>query len=265
MKKQLALLKNHVQVALTFRGELWLWFVLDAAPLTVLLIVWSSLYQGVASYDGISLSQMVFYYLVTYIIAAMTTAHFEEWRVSEIRGGKIDMYLTKPIHYLTQVFSQFLAGKSIYMLLTLPFFLLFTWGCFTIFNVVPPTLSLSMLPPVLVLLIFAFLLNYAMSLGIVLLGFWFENAEGLQHFKWAIVSILSGAIIPLQLMPTQLQQVADALPFKYLLAVPAGVLLSQYTLKPTDCIYMGLTLAGCTIVLRLVWKRAQFRYASSGG
>lgn len=265
MKKQVTLLKSHVLVALTFRGELWLWFVLDAAPLIILLIVWSSLYQGVTSYDGISLSQMVFYYLATYMIAALTTAHFEEWRVSEIRTGKIDMYLTKPIHYLSQVFSQFLAGKSVYVVLTLPLFLLFTWGCFAVFNVSPPPLSIDMLPPVLLLLVFAFLLNYAMSLAIVLLGFWFENAEGLQHFKWAIVSILSGAIIPLQLMPTQLQQVADALPFKYLLAVPAGVLLSQYSLRLTDIAYMSMTLLGSAIILRLVWQRAQYRYASSGG
>ena len=61
----------------------------------------------------------------------------------------------------------------------------------------------------------------------VLLGFWPENAEGFDHFRWLTISLLSGIVIPFAFMPPSLLKLAELLPFKYLHSVPVLVLLGQ--------------------------------------
>jgi len=265
MKTTVALYKSFVLQQLTFRSELWLWFFLDSAPLFVLLFVWSSIFKNSDTVGGFTLSAMVFYYLVSYLVGIFTSAHFEKWRVNEIRKGSIDMYLTKPFSYLGHIFTGFLASKSIYACLNLPFFLVLVAISTRAFDVTLPAITLTQLLSFILLLIFALLFNFMMALTIVLLGFWFENAEGLEHFKWATVSILSGEMIPISFMPPLLQNIANALPFKYLKGVPALVMLGTYQLQVSDLIYMLLTLLVFYWFITKLWHKARYRYSSAGG
>jgi ABC-type uncharacterized transport system permease subunit len=46
-------------------------------------------------------------------------------------------------------------------------------------------------------MIVAHTIQFLIALWIVLLGFWFEGSSGLEHFKWIVLSLFSGAMIPM--------------------------------------------------------------------
>lgn len=265
MKKNWSLLNSYILTQLTFRSEQWLWFILDSLPLAILLFVWSSVFQSTDSIQDFTLSDLVFYYLLTALLIMLTASHFEEWRVNEIREGKIDKYLIQPVGYIKHILAGFMSGKIVFALLNLPVFLLFTYFCTLIFDITLPSLTFSNIIPMIILIGFAFIFNFCLALMIVLLGFWLENAENLEHFKWLLVSLLSGQILPIDLMPETLQKITWALPFKYLIGIPGMVALNKYDLVIFDYLYMLVTLGLSTLLLAFIWHKAKYKYSSIGG
>lgn len=265
MHKYLKLLRTYQLVQLTFRVELVLWFIIDTLPLGILLFVWSSIFTQNNDFQGFTLSEIVFYYLLSVIMRMLTASPFEEWRVDEIRDGKIDRYLIQPVGYIQHIFTQFVAGKSIYSALNLPLLIGVVFFFSKMFRFTLPHLSFDNFFPIFTLIIFSLFFNFSLGLLIVLLGFWFENAENLQHFKWVTVSLLSGQMLPIALMPETLQKITWALPFKYLVGIPGMVALNKYTLETSDYLYMLVTLGLCYLVLSFSWQKAKYKYSSVGG
>lgn len=265
MCKYLKLLKTYQLVQLAFRVELVLWFIIDTLPLGILLFVWSSIFTQNNSFQGFTLSGIIFYYLLSIIMRMLTASPFEEWRVDEIRNGNIDRYLIQPAGYIQHIFTQFVAGKSIYSALNLPLLLGVVFFFSRIFQFTIPTLSFDNVIPILTLIIFSLFFNFSLGLLIVLLGFWLENAENLEHFKWLLVSLLSGQILPIDLMPETLQKITWALPFKYLIGIPGMVALNKYDLVIFDYLYMLVTLGLSTLLLAFIWHKAKYKYSSIGG
>lgn len=78
----------------------------------------------------------------------------------------------------------------------------------------------------------AMLLGLLVSFGIrylvVLVGFWLLDARGVQQLAGVCGMFFSGMLLPLNVFPGALGQVAQLLPWSALLQVPADVLLGQY-------------------------------------
>lgn len=238
-----------------------IWLLLDLLPFVVILFVWQSLFQGASTLKGYTLGQIVGYYLFVILIEALTEVHFEEWRCREIRDGKIDHYLLKPQSYLSQLFWREVSGKLFYLTMFVPWFVGLLWGGSQFyqldFNIDPTRMLL-----VATLLLAAFILNYSISSWVVLGTFWLEGSQGLEHFKWLIIAIFSGTMLPVTFMPPLLQQVISFLPFKYLYAVPIGLLQGTYQLKSWDIWYVSWCLIVCLTITQLLWRSAQHRYSS---
>jgi ABC-2 type transport system permease protein len=248
-----------------YRSEIFIWVFLDIIPTAIILIMWMNLYQNRDSLNGYSLAQVLSYYVLVITINGLTASHFEGHRVKEVLNGKIDVFLTKPFSYIEHIFIDHLAGKVFYILLSLPFYLSL-WFIFVIGSgTFPLTLNLTTSLAFLVLICFGFWLEFLFALIIVTLSFWFEGSEGLEHFKWIAVSLFSGSLIPLGMMPSWLATVTNWLPLKYMFAVPISVLQGIATLKWQDGLNMTLTLMAITLFSAWLWRKAQFRYSSAGG
>lgn len=263
--KYLSLIKRAFIKAITFRTEVFLWFILDLTPLLVLLLAWSSIYAGQSELGGYSFSKIIQYYFLTTLINLSTEAHFEPTRVEEIRLGKIDFYLIRPISYLAEIWCGFVGSKAYYILTSGTITVL----AYAILTKVMTLPSFALQPIVIIqfvlLLLIGASISFLIALLIVLAGFWLDNAEGLQHFRWITVTMLSGWMLPLSLMPAWLRHWSELLPFKYLYAVPIGLLQGTTQLHWQDWLYVG----GCVVFLwlsvQLIWKRAQLKHSSYGG
>lgn len=265
MKKSRELIKRAYIKSIAYRSEVLLWLFLDSVPLLVLILIWLNIYQNQTQVAGYSLSQMLQYYFLVTIIAGLASTHFESWRVKEIREGKIDFFLTRPLGYLRELFLHDVGGKFLYLTLALPAFLLIYWLLTSFLPIDFPQLKWLSLLIFGFLIITTYLIEFFMATLVVLAGFWFERAEGLEHFKWIIVALLSGWMIPIAAMPDWLGQLVMKLPFKYMYAVPIGIIQGNWQLTATDFLYIGGFIFSLLILVRLVWNKAQYKYASHGG
>ncbi len=238
---------------------------MDSAPLLLLFIVWANIYQGQDQLGGYTLAGLVQYYLLSLIISGVSSTYFEDWRVREIREGKIDYFLIRPLSYLMEILCRDIGGKLFYLVNASLFFIILTSGLFLsfAFSLTPPG-PLQILQT-LSLIFVAYAIEFLIALIIVISGFWIEGADGLEHFKWIAVATLSGSMIPISLMPSWLQQIVQALPFKYMYAYPIGIWQGTVTLHLSDYVYVGVFLGVLWVAMRLLWTQALKRYASSGG
>lgn len=250
--------------ALEYRAELSVWVLLTLLNTLVLLAIWISVFTGVDSLRGYQLSQLLQYFVLATIINGVTASHFEHWRAQEIKEGKIDHYLTKPLAYPLQVLLADIGNRLFYMSLIIPttilIALLVSWG--------QPLTALDWRPVAvlsfLFLLLVGYLIEFSFALAAVFLTFWFESAEGLEHFKWITITVFSGFMIPVEFMPVWLRQVVEILPFKYMYAVPIQILQQKRSLNGWDLLYLGVLLVVISAGLRWLWQKTVTKYVSSG-
>lgn len=265
MNKYIVLFQKAFIKSIEYRSEILIWLVLDTLPILILLLVWVGIYQTKDTIAGFGLSDMLQYYLLGMIIEGLTASHFEAWRVEQIKMGKIDYFLTRPISFLTEILLVFFGGKAFYLFVSMPLFLLVWYLTSLIFSISLPIISIIDMLSIFVLLFLAALFQAFIALIIVLLGFWFEGAQGLEHFKWIVLSIFTGLMIPIPFMPQMIQHLIYLLPFKYLYAVPIGIVQGTYQLRIIDWSYLVATIVFLYVVILLIWNRAQYKYSSAGG
>lgn len=265
MRRFQRLLFRAAAKTIAFRAETWLWLVLEAVPMVILLLIWQGIYGTSTELKGVQFNSLIFYYMCVFVIEMTTAAHFESWRITEIREGKIDFYLAKPLGYISELFTRHLGDKLMSSVLKLPLFLVFFLIISMLFRPILPSLTIHATISALFLLGGAFIMQFCFSAIIVLLGFWLENAEGLDHFRWLTASLFSGVVIPFAFMPPPLLKLAELLPFKYLHGVPVLVLLGQQSAGLGDYLYL---FGSCGVLLgitALLWKNARIHYSAYGG
>lgn len=264
-RKWSTLYLRYCMNALEYRSELFVWFILTVIPTVILILVWQSILGGQDPIKGYEFGNLIQYYMLVILINELTASHFENWWVRMIREGKIDLFFTRPFSLLQTILIGDIGRKSIYALLTLPVFAV-TW---LVMNQIWPIGSFALSLPViglfLLCLVFAFAVQFLLGLIIVMLGFWIEGAQGLEHFKWVVINLLSGFIIPVVFMPDWLRSVVEALPLKYMYAVPIGLLQGKNTLTLSELWYPLAFVIGLWLVSQLLWRFALKHYTSAGG
>jgi len=259
------LTKRSFIMNITYRSEVVLWFFLDLLPIVVLMFVWVSVYQGTEQISGYNLSQILQYYFLVMIVNAVTSHHFEQYRVKQIREGKIDFYLTRPLTYLSELAWSAFGGKIFYIMVSVALAGFSALVLQAFFPISFPALNLVAGLQLLALLIGGYLIEYFIALSIVLLGFWFENAEGLEHFKWIGVTLFSGQLIPISFMPEWMRSITLALPLKFVSALPIGVAQGTVSIFAVDWLYMVSFILVLWLSTFLLWRSARFKYSSAGG
>lgn len=246
-----------------FRTELLVYSFTTALPILIWLLAWRSI-LGSGTVQGYDFATIVGYYTLGLAIRVLTSTNFENYRVQQIRDGKIDFFLLKPVGYFFEVWWRKLGsdiGLWVWILPILAAVLMIVpeytgviWG-----TVLTQWLVLGLC------LLFAYLVEFGVSFIIVTMGFWFERAEGLQHFKWILISLTSGNILPFVFFPEKVQGVLKLLPFQYLYHVPIEVMLQRRLFTAADAITMSIWLACIAVLGAFFWKNGVNKYASSGG
>lgn len=265
MAKFLALLKFKFLQSLNFRAEIFVWILLDLIPFGIMFIVFKSIYTSQESYHSYTAHQIILYYLLVPIIQGVSSTHFEGWRVEEIKNGKIDGYLLRPLSYLSEIIVSDIAGKIFYLCIFGPIYVFFfaMVSHYTQFSLSLP--NLSQIGEFVLMISFAYVVELSIALLIVLLGFWFEGSQGLEHFKWIVIALLSGSLLPLSFLPDSVQQISNVLPFKYMYFFPIEIIQGKATMQISDYLSILTTICVLFVAVYTVTKKAMYTYSSSGG
>jgi ABC-2 type transport system permease protein len=245
-------MRTAVASQLQYRVTNYFYMLGMVAEPVVYLVVWTTIarQQG-GSVNGITTGEFAAYYIVWTLVRNMNIvfgAPFWEYR---IREGRLAGDLIKPMYILHYDLAYFAGWKFVVVGLWIPIAV----GLSAVFH---PDLHPSALQVVVfVCAIWGAYLVRSMFQGTVgMLNFWTTRGAAVFDLYMATEMLLSGRLVPLQLMPGWVQTLANFLPFKWTFGFPIESLVGNMS---TRSLLTGLA------VFRVAWSAAIKRFSAVGG
>lgn len=204
----------------------------------ILYYLWRAAFAGSAAIGGFTWPEMRTYILLAYGINALIGFASASRMMYAIRTGDIVIDLIRPLNYL-RVQLALTTGAAVIEAVASALIIALLGVAI---GAVPPASPLAFVLFVASLLI-GFVTKFLLVFTISLLCFWTISSTGLNWAQGAVISLLSGTLVPIALLPGWLQAVANVLPMRGIVATPVGIYLGQYT---------GWTLAG-VLTLQAAW------------
>ena len=217
--KLLELIKMSMKNQLAYVAEIWSCLIVSTLEIIAFYYLWNAVFNENHSMKNMTVSQ-----IITYIILARVLYMQMSWgsnlSISDmIQTGKISMRLLSPIDFQLSMYMSRIGYFSILVFLqSFPSLII----SIMLFGMLPPYSVLNFLcfiVSIMLSLTIAFLIEF----GFGLLTFYTSSGWGLQHMKGAIISIFSGALIPLSFFPIGLRKIIDLMPFKDIIYTPISI------------------------------------------
>jgi ABC-2 type transport system permease protein len=254
--------RTEIQSQFQYRVANYLWMIGMLAEPIIYLVVWTTIAeeQG-GQVAGVSTGQFAAYYIVWTLVRNMNivfTPYGWEWR---IREGLLSAALLRPLHPLHDDIAGFAGWKVVVILMWLPVAAVL-WVLFD------PVLD----PSALEVLVFAVAIWGAYlirTMFLSLLGmitFWTTRVSAIFELAIALELLLSGRLVPLEVMPDWAQDLAAVLPFQWTFYFPIWALVGDYSTAEligglgAQALWIGI-LTGLTLV---AWRFAVRHFSSVG-
>ena len=260
MKKYLATAKILFKAQLIYRFDVILtalgnlWHVLFA------WILWGALYEGRTVIGGMSFQAMLSYYIFSSFLSSIDLSWGVCGEVSgRIRGGTFSKYMVIPANPQISFCAQSLGASGYYALFSIIVSVLLTVVLRIRLIITADPLAmlcaLVMIPMGLV-----FMISYYYFIGI--LTFKFEDVGFFMHMQGALLSFLTGGIIPLSLLPETLLNVVKFLPFTYVYYTPAMLITGRISGREGLFSLMVLLVwtAAMLLINHLTYERLRVKY-----
>jgi len=258
-----ALVRIAWLVDLQYRAAILIWILWGVVEPLVALGIWWSIAAG-GAVQGYAAADFARYFFAIVLVNQLTVA-WDAWILDRwIRGGELNFRLTRPIAPVHEALADNLAFKLRGALLVV-----LAWLAIAAFW---PAVRLPLEPGRWLLFMVAivpaagirFLAGYATGLT----AFWITRATALTDLQYGLSMFLAGRVAPLELLPPQVEAVAQWLWFPYMIAFPAEVLTGRISAPGGFWGGLGMQLAWLAAwwaLYRVLWTLGLKRYAAVGG
>lgn len=230
LRTYLPFASNELKRQLAYRGAFYLWAFISLFGSFISYFLWMAIYGSSESgvIGNLTREEMVVYIFMVYVTSSVVTISIADWVSEDVVKGNVAMNLIKPIDYRASLVSMAL-GTMAYR-----FFVpgVFVWIGVELYKVFVlgmnpvsiPTLCFYLLSCLMSFLIFVF---FDFCFGMV--AFFTTYIFGMLMVKDALLSFLTGQLIPISLFPEGIQRVFDFLPFSSMVYTPVMIYLGKYT------------------------------------
>jgi ABC-2 type transport system permease protein len=215
LRAYLAVLRGSFMVGMIYRFGFLFTILGNVVYMAVVYFLWRSIYAGATTLRGLTFDE-TFLYVALGSAVFILLKTYADWFISyEIREGIIAIYLTKPVDFQLYALAMS-AGSALITLaaITVPTIVMLYLVFRVPFEAGP---GLALFPVSLAL---AFLISFNFDFFIGVLSFYSESIWGTSITKEIIISVCSGALIPLQFFPQAIQTILLALPFQAIYYTP---------------------------------------------
>ncbi len=233
----------------TFNRSIFMLFIMF-----IFIQLWSAAFekQGLSAIGDMTLAKTIYYFLIAEVLQLGQVRH--DIRITEeVKDGSIAYTMSKPYNYLFYHFFNGLGEAVVKMGLLFITGLPLVWRHAGI-----PPLSWGHLPFVILIMLMAMGIDFLFLSMIGLLAFVVEDTFSFRLIYQKIVFIFGGLLIPLDFLPTRLEQIARLLPFQLTTYAPAKLFVN-----------FDWTLFGQLLASGLIWGIilsailiAQYRWAT---
>jgi len=211
----LAFLRGAILVGVVYRLGFLFTIIGNILYMIIAYFLWRSIYDGREILNGLTFDQALLYVALGSTIFILLKTYTDWGMAGEIRDGTISVYLTKPIDYqLYNLFTTVGFASTSVVTVTLPTVIMLLF----VFRIHFALGAGYLFFPISLLL--AFIINFNMDYAVGLTAFYTESIWGISTTKEIIVSVLSGALLPLQFFPAAIQQILMVLPFQAMFFTP---------------------------------------------
>ena len=258
----LTMIRTAIQVQFQYRAATYMYLAGMVAEPVIYLVVWTTIARSHGGQvAGITAGGFAAYYIVWTLVRNMNivfTPYGWEWR---IREGQFSAQLLRPLHPIHYDIAEFAGGKVIWVLLYLPIAV----GLTLVFR---PTFDFTPLGvAVFLVAIWGAYLIRTMSLWLLgMVTIWTTRGSAIFQTYMMAELLLSGRLVPLQLMPPWAQRLADWLPFKWTFYYPIEVLVGHLS---TNALLGGLGMQFVwtgigAFAVWFFWRRSVKHYSAVG-
>lgn len=200
----------------------WFWAEMIGQFLTMVIVssFWRAVYSSSPVIGGLTADATIRYILLATLVAPLVRWGLILDLGGMVREGAVAIELLRPIDLQSRFFVMGLANALTNLIFKAGPLALFGW------------LFLGLTFPTDPLVWGAFLISWLLGFAVLFCFDWIiacvvfytTEAWGLHILREGVAAFLSGALIPLAMMPAVLQKVAAAVPFGQALYVPVGLL-----------------------------------------
>jgi ABC-2 type transport system permease protein len=255
-----------LQNALVYRWNFLVRVLFSLLHLAAVTVLWGAAYAGKETIGGFSFEETMGYFLLLVLATYLIGAFNEDYQIGEeIRGGTINQFLTKPIDYYVYRMTLFFASRAVSGVIVLaPLVLLFP----LLGDFLPTDVEAWRWVAAVPAFLLAAMIQFSIAYCFGLLAFWFLEIQGFVILSYAIETLLSGQIFPLDLMPPVIYRISQWLPFYYQAYFPVGVVTGRIEtfaeVQQGLAIQLGWTLL-FVIGARVLWRAGLRRHTAVGG
>ncbi len=220
----------YFEEAFEYRSRSLVWFSISLINPLILLIYWIGYYKS-QSNPFFSINSLSMYYLLLIIATALLMPHVEETiAFDDIQQGGLTKFLLKPASYTFIRFIGEIPWRVVQGFFGLVVFIvfLFLFGSFLQFSLTWQSIFLGILVSLL-----AYLLSFFYKLTIGYTAFWLIEFSGLNEVLGVITLIFAGYVMPIELFPDMVRNIAYILPFPYMIYFPIVVFQGNKTVSET--------------------------------
>jgi ABC-2 type transport system permease protein len=255
------LFRIGVAETVAYRAEFLVWMLTSTMPL-INLALWTSV-AGDGKFEEYRSSDFVAYYLAALIVRSLTN-NWVAWQLmEEVRTGVLSMKLLRPIHPFIAYGATHAASLPFRSAIALPVAvgLLLSSGAGALTT---EPLQVALLVPSVLL---AWLITFGIMFMIGCVSFWMTQAFGVVTFYFAVWSLFSGYLLPLDLLPPSIANTARYLPFHSMLGAPVELMTRSLTTSQSlELVARQGMWAFAFIALALVvWRAGVRKFEAVGG
>jgi ABC-2 type transport system permease protein len=213
-------MRTAIQSQFQYRAATYMYLLGMVAEPVIYLVVWTTIARSHGgSVNGISTDQFAAYYIVWTLVRNMNIVFTPYGWEERIREGVFSGQLLRPLHPLHYDVAYFAGSKVMWVLLYLPI----AAGLTLAFH---PAFSVSALEIVVFLVAIwgAYLIRTMLLEALGMLTFFTTRGSAVFEAFITTELLLSGRLVPLQLMPHWAQTLAAWLPFKWTFFFPIQTL-----------------------------------------
>jgi len=252
----------NVAMTLAYRGDFVFYMLSIVLGPLFSVMIWRAAIASGAELP-VDATYLTSYFVLLGVVSMLTSSWLSTFLASEIRDGRLSIWLARPGSYLYGMAANNIAEKGFKLIVLMPMVFAFGFWFRDSVDLAAPAWRWTI---VAVSILMGACIAFALDVIEGSLGFWLEDITGLARARALVVMVLAGQLVPLALMPGWAQGFMEVQPFRYILSFPLEIIVGDL---PAGEVATGLvSQAGYTAFFilgaRAIWARGKRAYSAVG-
>jgi len=263
MKKYLEIAKITLKELFEYRFNVVAGALMSIFRILLAYFLWQAIFQEKAMIGDFTFSMMLTYYILTSFFMRMNQSEGVMWQFAgEVKNGQFTKYVVRPVNPIGFFITKSLTKTFFILMINVVAFVV--WIAVFRNYVVPPA-SLEIMLWVLFFLFGGIMIMIQTNYFISMMSFKLVEIGGFFYMTLNIIEFLSGALVPLSLLPAAVVGVIKYFPYYYTLYFPASLYLNMNATDIPTAIAAVIAWNVILISINALLYRRLFRYYEGVG